>query len=223
MPSAGGPPPQCLETHDVGSEQMHSDKIQLNLSVGSFNSTIRFDNEREVSTEMKTATFSGSWRMDDRWSLRAGLGVILDGGLQPGEEATHEVNPGGLATIGVEYFALPGGGYSPFINLSLAISASMTKTTHPQTDDKTNYFASDLRLGALAGWNISNTLFPYLTTRLFGGPVSWKMDDGDVTGSDIHHYQLAMGAAIQFGQTGLFIEWAALGEQGLNAGLSIAL
>ena len=39
-------------------------------------------------------------------------------------------------------------------------------------------------------------------------------------GSDVHHYQIAMGAATQWGKLGFHLEWAALGEQGASAGVS---
>jgi hypothetical protein len=55
---------------------------------------------------------------------------------------------------------------------------------------------------------------------VFGGPVSWELEGTDVIGTDIHHYQIALGTAIQLGQTGLFAEWAGLGEKALSIGVS---
>ena len=60
----------------------------------------------------------------------------------------------------------------------------------------------------------------YLAGRVFGGPVNWEFQGSDVTGSDVHHYQLAVGGALQVGKAGLFAEWSALGEKGFTAGVS---
>lgn len=43
-----------------------------------------------------------------------------------------------------------------------------------------------------------------------------------VIGTDIHHYQFALGTAIQFGQVGTFVEWSGLGEKALSTGMSFA-
>lgn len=194
----------------------------LGLGMGSFNSTIRFDDNREVDVEMTTVSLSGAWLINDSWTVRAGLGVILDGELKPDAGTTHDVKPGGLAAVGLEYRALIGDGYTPFIDLSLFLSGSWTETVDPITDSKTSYFASDIRLGARAGWNVKGNIFPYVAARVFGGPVKWELDGEDVTGTDIHHYQLALGTAVQLGQVGVYVEWAGLGEQALSAGLSMA-
>jgi len=52
--------------------------------------------------------------------------------------------------------------------------------------------------------------------------VKWELDGEDVTGSDIHHYQVALGIAGQFGPVGIFAEWAGLGEKVIVLGLSTA-
>ena len=194
----------------------------LGLGMGSFNSTIRFNDNREVDVEMTTVSLSGAWLINYNWTIRAGLGVILDGKLKPDADITHDVKPGGLAAVGLEYRALIGDGYTPFIDLSLFLSSSWTETVDPVTDIITSYFASDLRLGARAGWNVKGNIFPYVVARVFGGPVKWELDGEDVTGTDIYHYQLALGSAVQLGQVSVYVEWAGLGEQALSAGLSMA-
>lgn len=194
----------------------------LGLGMGSFNSTIRFDNDREVDVEMTTVSLSGAWLINNSWTVRAGLGVILDGELKPNAGTTQDVKPGGLAAVGLEYRALIGDGYTPFIDLSLFLSGSWTEIVDSITDSKTSYFASDIRLSARAGWNVKGNIFPYVAARVFGGPVKWELDGEDVTGTDIHHYQLALGTAVQLDQVGVYVEWAGLGEQALSAGLSMA-
>ncbi len=212
----GGPPPQCKIS------EIQRDHFQFGLGVGSFSTTLRFDGEQEVAVEMTTVSLAGAWFIDDTWTVRAGVGAILDGELTPETNTPHDVEPGALMAIGVAYRALSGEGYTPFVDLSFFLGGSWTQTVDPDSDFKTSYSAADARLGARAGWNLQGNLFPYAAVRLFGGPVNWELAGEDVGGTDIHHYQLALGAAAQVGPMGVHVEWAGLGEQALSAGVSTA-
>ena len=190
--------------------------------MGGFNSTLRFDNDRDVDVEMTAVSVSGAWFIDDRLTALASVGVLLDGTLKPDDGAVHDVEPGGLVTVGMGYRALVGKGGVPFVDLSMILSASWAQTVAPDSDSRTSYFAADARLGVRAGWSIRGDIYPYLAARVFGGPVHWELDGEDVVGSDIHHYQIALGAAAQIGPVGIFAEWSGLGERAVSAGLSTA-
>jgi len=196
------------------------DKHQLSLGYGSMNSTIRFDDDQEVDLEMTTISMSAAWLINEKWAVRAVGGVLVDGGLQPDSQSTHEFDPGGLIAFGVEYRASESQGTKPSVDLSLFLGASWSNTTAPDTDDKTSYFAGDARLGARFGWIIKDKTFPYVAARVFGGPVSWKINGEDVTGTDVHHYQMAAGVGTRVGKVGMFAEWAALGEKAISLGMS---
>ncbi len=172
---------------------------------------------------MSTVSLSGSWLINERFTFRGALGIILDGTLTPKEKTKQNVDPGGMVSVGLEYIVFVGDGIMPFIDLSSNFSVSFTKTQALIKEIKTNYLASDLRFGARAGWNINGYIFPYLSTRVFGGPVNWKMDGKDVTGSDIHHYQLAIGTAVRVNDFSIYGEWAGIGERALSVGLSLTL
>jgi hypothetical protein len=215
----GGPPPQCGDTGVYG-EQNQGSKLQLGIGLGSLSSILRFDGSNEVEIDMKTISIAGSWQLSKKWSIRTGLGLVYDGKLKPDDVPALLVKSGGLVAVGIEYLYYRGEGFSPSINISVSLSASSSKIENPNTLNKTNYFASDLRFGGLASWNIKGKVFPYFSGRVFGGPVKWELDEIEVTGTDIHHYQLAIGAAVQIGGRGAFVEWAGLGEKSLSAGLS---
>ena len=196
--------------------------MQLALGYGLFDTTIRFDGDRDVDAEMSTVSFSTGWLINDRWTARATAGAILDGELKPAGGAIHDVEQGGLASVGMEYRALVGDGAAPFVDVSLFIGMSWAKTTATDSSIRQDYFATDARLGVRTSWNMGNNFFPFLALRVFGGPVQWELDGEDVTGSDVHHYQIALGAAARLGSIGVFAEWAGLGEKGFSAGLSTA-
>ncbi len=194
--------------------------MQVGLGFGSFQTTLRFDGDREVDVEMNTVSLSGAWLINSNWTGRVSVGVILDGDLTTGTNATYGVEPGGLVAVGLEHLVHVGEGLTPSVDLSFFLSGSWTQTVAPATGEKTDYRAADARLGARAGWNVGDNTFPYVAARVFGGPVSWELDGEDVTGTDIHHYQLALGAATRVGSFSIWAEWAGLGEQALGAGVS---
>jgi hypothetical protein len=185
-----------------------------------FDTTIRFDGDRDVDVKMSTVSVSGGWIINDRWSVRAGVGAILDGELETAGGTVHDVGSGGLAVAGAEYRAVPGETGSPFVDLSLFFGWSWTKTEAPGVSGREDYSAADARLGFRSGWNIEDRFFPFLILRAFGGPVNWKLDGEDVNGSDIHHFQAGLGAAALVGPVAVFAEYSGLGEKAFSAGLS---
>lgn len=218
----GGPPPQCSSPHDPDGHDQNKG-FQTGIGIGNYNSTIRFSHftgDTDFEVEMSSMTLVASWQINDKWSIRAGVGVIRGGELESEDNVEFEVEPGHLMAIGAEYRANVGQGYTPFVDLSMMLGGSLTEITAPVTDARTDYAALDFRLGARCGWNVSEILFPYVATRVFAGPIDWE--PVNEKGSDIHHYQVALGAAIQFGRLGIFGEWAGLGEQALNTGLSLS-
>ena len=188
--------------------------------MGRFDTTLRFDDDQDIDAEMTTVMVAGAWLIDGRRTVRAGVGVVLDGTLKTRAQTVHDVEPGGVVSLGAEYRAFEGKDAAPVVELSLFVSAAWTQTTVAGVDSKTSYFATDARLGARAGWRVHGNYFPYITVRAFGGPVQWELNGQDVTGTDVHHYQVALGAAAQYGPVGLFVEWAGLGEEAVSAGLS---
>lgn len=196
--------------------------MQLGIGMGLFDTTIRFDGDRDVDVEMSSVSVSGAWLINERWSARAAVGVLLDGNLQPAHGIVFDVEPGGLMALGGEYRALVGDGGVPYVDLSLSLSTSWAKTVAPNSTKKTDYSATDARFGVRTGWNVRDNIFPFVAVRVFGGPVKWEIDDEEVDGSDIYHYQVALGLAAQFGPVGIFAEWAGLGEKAIVLGLSTA-
>ena len=192
---------------------------RLPVGIGAFDTTLRFTGDREVDVEMTTVSASVSRFLDERWTLRGSIGVIVDGEMRRNGRAVADVEPGGLAAVGFEYRAREGEGSVPFVDLSGYFGVSWATTTAPATED-IDYFASDLRLGARAGWSVAGGAFPYIAVRVFGGPASWTLEGDDVNGTDVHKYQIGLGTSVPLGGVSVFAEWAGAGERGASAGLS---
>jgi hypothetical protein len=166
-------------------------------------------------------------------SAQIGAGGILGGELTHG--AAHDtIGPGFAAFSGVAWRVVDGHDAIPFVQLTatLSMTHALTRTddrgtrtdgtTSPSAQPETPRFtALDLRLGAIAGTTIASVLTPYVTARAFGGPVAWRFDGADVTGTDLYKYQLGGGLALALfdRRLDLFAEGIALGERGLAAGI----
>ena len=83
------------------------------------------------------------------------------------------------------------------------------------------FTALDLRVGAIAGKTIANVFTPYVTARAFGGPITWRFDGANVTGTDLYKYQLGGGLSLALldRRLDVFAEGIALGERGIAAGV----
>ena len=169
---------------------------------------------------MNTISISAARLIDRHRTFRLATGVILDGTVESGSHGKHDVARGGLAAASFEYRAKEGTDRSPSIDLSGTFGASWTSTSDVATGKKADYFATDLRVGASAGWSLLDRTWSYLTARVFGGPVNWELNGESVTGTDTHHYQLGLGSSMRIGAFGLFAEWVGLGEKALSTGIS---
>ena len=197
-------------------------KYQLGIGFNTLNSTIRFDDEAESEFDIKmnTVSVSGGIPLGERGTMNLVVGVILNGELKSETDPYYDIKPGGFASIVFEYSALTGKKFKPYIDCSLVLGGSMAETENTDDKSKIDYMSSDARLGVRSSWNINNRVFPFAAIRAFGGPVMWEIKGEDVIGSDIYHYQVAIGSAMQLGPTIAYFEWAGLGEQSLKTGLS---
>lgn len=166
-------------------------------------------------------------------SLQIGAGGIAGGELVHG--AAHDsLGPGFAASSGLAWRAIDARGALPFVQLTatIGVTHALTRTddrgtytdgsTSPGAQPETSRFtAFDLRLGAVAGKTFADVFTPYVTARAFGGPISWRYDGADVTGTDLYKYQLGGGLALALldGKLDVFAEGIALGERGVAAGI----
>ncbi|EYF00899.1 hypothetical protein [Chondromyces apiculatus] len=157
-------------------------------------------------------------------TLQAGGGVSHGGSLRVAG-VDHEFHPGWLATVGGSYRVFQGEGAAPFVLLTASFGASGAPTQERGASTRTDterYLAIDARLGALAGWTFFDTLTPYLAARVFGGPIFWRFQGRDITGTDRYHYQLALGTTVLLpGGFNVSAEGIPLGERGLSVGVGV--
>jgi hypothetical protein len=174
----------------------------------------------QADLELSVLSASATWLRGGAWTWRASAGLLLDGNLEPSPGSRHEFQSGAVLAVTAERPGRQGAGWSPSLDYSIALSATLAETADPVSDERADYFAADLRLGVRASWQPVRGQVLYTGARVFGGPVSWKPGGRDLTGTDINHYQLALGTASSLGPVGVFAEWAAMGETGFSLGVS---
>ena len=166
-------------------------------------------------------------------SGQIGAGGIAGGTLVHGA-ARDTIGPGFAGFVGIAGRVVDGRGALPFVQLTATISSThaLTRTDErgTRTDGSTGtgarpetprFTAFDLRVGAIAGKTFGDVFTPYVTARAFGGPIYWRLDGNDVTGTDLYKYQLGGGLSLALFDRRLdvFAEGIALGERGLAAGI----
>lgn len=155
-------------------------------------------------------------------SMQLGAGGIAGGELVHGS-ARDSIGPGFAAFTGIAGRVVDGRGAMPFVQLTATVSAThaITQTATPRGLESPRFTAFDLRLGAIAGKTIADVFTPYVTARVFGGPIYWRFDGADVTGTDLYKYQLGGGLSLALFERKLdvFVEGIGLGERGAAAGI----
>lgn len=175
---------------------------------------VRFDNDTFELTEQATTAFVG-YSAPTGWSYRASLGVVVDGGLDPG---THDFDPGFVVALGVSH-QWPLGDGRWFVTGSAGLSVARASTHMAGVAGDESFTAGDARVGAIAGRTLGKIWNPYVLARGFGGPVFWTVDGAAVTGTDTRHFQLGAGLSVatSIGLT-LNVDVSALGEQAASLG-----
>lgn len=191
------------------------------FGVGGLDTTLKFGGGVDTDLEMSTATISASYPVGERSLIRAGGGWVHDGTLATSGEETFTFESGGLAFAGVDHRLDNGDGWTPSLDLSLTLGFTWGRTVGAGEADA-DYRAADLRAGLRATWTVARAFFPYAALRVFGGPVTWDRETGSRSGSDVHHYQFALGAALKWGPVLFVAEAAPVGERGASAGIGTA-
>lgn len=161
-----------------------------------------------------------------------GAGGVAGGTLVHGF-ARDAVGPGLATSLGAAYRVYDGKGFLPFVQLSGTLSfthmGTRTDDRGTRTDGSASpsgastpaFNAGDARIGAIVGETFGEVFTPYVTARVFGGPIAWKYDGEAVTGTDLYKYQVGGGFSVALFHRRLdfFAEGIALGERGIAAGL----
>lgn len=164
--------------------------------------------------------------MNETWVLSLSGGVSLPGYLQIDGER-HDILPGWLGALTSSWRIMDGEGAKPFMLVSVTLAGSGARTQRSglwsADADPESLLAFDARAGLTVGKTFSGVISPYAGVRLFGGPILWRFRGEDLGGTDLHHYQLALGMSSSLpAGIDLFAEIAPLGERAAAVGGGVA-
>ena len=180
----------------------------------------------DASLRQRMVDMTASIRLPERVRLVLSLGVLADGDLAYQGRA-FRLETGVRAGVQVVWRALVPDGGVPFIDIGGAFAVAHTNTvnaaSNPVEHDEP-WTTLDMRASVSLGWSIGGVFNPYVAVRAFGGPVLWRVDGADISGTDRTHVQTVVGASVVLppGVT-LCADWSFFGERAIWVGLGYAL
>lgn len=181
---------------------------RIGLNAAAVRTTIVTDPER-LGVEQVAVTASFDLHLDRRSTLQLGGGGVIAGTIHLSDR-TYHLGPGGTASLGYSYLAVEPKGAVPFVMVSGSLSMTAAAA------DLSTYWAADIRAAGTIGWVLFQRFSPYVTTRLFGGPVVWR----GLVGGDAYHFQLGAGFVLGLPKGfDLSAECVPLGEQTVSASI----
>lgn len=177
---------------------MHASPWHAGASFGVFGTELTFgDGASNVFMERSAISASADYRASDTTTFSFGGGAGLGGRLIVNNHR-YEIASGALFTAAYSRRLLEGRGAAPFLLFGLSVGGSGASTREmvlgkSMAPASVSLFAFDIRLGLTVGKTFWNVLSPYAAVRAFGGPVLWNIDGETRTGTDLRHFQIAVG------------------------------
>jgi len=179
-----------------------------------------FDDDSRYTLRQRVVAISLGRRFGARTSVRLVGGAVLGGDLE-GDGRRYAVDTGWLASV-VGAARLFGEGPGLFAIGTFAFGTSRAPAERVGgVGERETIATSDARVGLEVGWNAWGIWSPYVGARAFGGPVAFRVDGADRTGSDRHHYALGLGQSVSLGERfQLALDASLLGERSVSWGVS---
>lgn len=215
----------CSSKSDGAAPASARPLVRSGLTVGWSASDLVFEDELELTFEKSAVLVTSDFFVTERIALQLGAGYVPGGAVEAGDRF-YAVAAGALASGGGSWRVVEDEGYAPYVVFSASLAvlrAALADDSVPASPARASYVAVDGRFGATVGKTFSGVVSPYLSLRVFGGPVFF--DDGlDVKlGTDRYHVQPAAGVVgILPGGVDIFVEIAPVLERSFSGGLGYA-
>jgi len=142
---------------------------------------------------------------------------VLAAGRLVLEGRAHAYRPGAVASASMSRELLGAAGRPLFLTTSWALAVSVAPTEGP-LGERGLYGALDVSGGLGLGGTIANVWSPYLSARVFGGPVWFSAAGGWIPGHDPDHYSVGLGSVLTLPKNlEVGIDAALWGARGLTA------
>lgn len=171
---------------------------------------------KRVDVVQHSATVGLRKTLDSRWSLGGSLGVLAAGELLV-EGRRHTYRPGGAASFSAGRPIAPDLLGKMFVATNYSFAATYARTRSP-FGRTGSYLAIDISAGIALGRTVWNVWSPYMSARVFGGPVWFTGADGAVPGQDPDHHSMGLGSVFTLPKNfEVGIDAALVGARGLTA------
>ena len=159
--------------------------------------------------------------LDSGWSVGGTVGVLAGGSLVV-EGRHHAYRPGAALSVSASRELLGEARAPMFLTTTWAGAITVAPTVADQ-GARGLYGAIDVSVAIAVGRTIANVWSPYLSARVFGGPVWWSPTGGLVPGHDPDHHSLGGGSVLSLPKNfEIGIDAALLGAQGLTASAGLS-
>jgi hypothetical protein len=219
--ACGVPPPGSPPGFHCGDADSPDTKFRTSASYTFSSTRLVFSGDRKAGVDRQIAGLGFTYRASKLWSAQLSLGALTAGTMNF-TDSSHRFNAGLSLSVSASFQMLEENAKRPFAILTGTFGYATAKT-HEQARANVGYNAFDLRLGAAVGKTFADVFAVYLTARVFGGPIFWKLRDEAVTGTDLYKYQVGMGASVSpLKGVDLFIEGIPVGERALSFGAGVS-
>lgn len=173
----------------------------------------------DVPFQFFTATASFGKFATPRWGWIVSASGVLDGEIEE-----RDVKGGGGAGAAFTYLPVYEKERRPFVAVTGNASVALVRAVADDSETR-SWLAVDFRFGGMVGKSFyEGKLMVHAAARGFGGPVSWRRANEDVTGGDKYHVTAGAGLSLQpTQQLTISVEAMPLGEQTYAAGVTWSL
>lgn len=180
----------------AGGSADSATKLELGIGYGFFRTDVSFDgHESDAKMGAHMVVLTGTTPLSKDWSLSAILGATLGGQLVfSSSDTTHAIGQGAVVGVAFERQWLPQTASSPFLSTGFKLAASFSPSVGHANEE---LLAIDLRASVTVGKTLAGLLTPYLSARVFGGPIIWLRRSQTLWGTDRYHVQLALGMTLR--------------------------
>lgn len=185
-------------------------------AVSGFSTQIKFGGVRvPVEQFAATATVGNSPSPRFSWSVTAG-------GVLGGEIEGRDVSGGGTLVGTLSWLPVYEQAIRPFVAVTGSLGISFARA---QADDQMtrSWVATDARAGVTVGKTFADRWVPYLSARVFEGPVFWHRAGDDVVGADRYHVTAGGGLIVRLDGVDVTVEGMPLGERSAAFGVALQL
>jgi hypothetical protein len=196
-------------------------KWRVGVSGGAFQTTVKFEDDTEVDVEQASISAIVGYQLSAKTGLVGSVGAILGGTVD--HTTSENVGKGFLGSATVTYLPFYETETRPFIVGSFTFGHSRTTAV---SDDgmRHDWTAFDGRIGMMVGKTFAERYVPFVSARGFAGPVSWTLGGNKMSGSDVYHYSVGLGASYRIpGKLDFFAEILPVGEKSASLGMSLPL